>query len=61
MTGNKICLDHGLLGVAGLILTRGMCCVLEQETLSSAQYWVNLGHGPTRLKNADWDVKHQHK
>ena len=38
-----------------------LCCVLDQDTLSTALYWFNPGRQeivPTWLKTVDCDVKH---
>ena len=39
-----------------------LCCVLEQDTLSAAQYWFNPGTTvPTLPKIVDWCIKHLSK
>ena len=36
-----------------------LCCVLDQDTLSSAQYWFSPGRQEIII--VVWDVKNQHK
>ena len=41
--------------------TKALSCVLEQDTLSSAQYWFSSGNFRHYWNNVNWDIKFRYK